>query len=404
MTINKNTIDDLMKDYKGPEDLTGPEGLIKQLTKALIERAMDGELTAHLGYSRHDSGVKPTVNRRNGASGKTIRTDQGPISIEVPRDREGSFEPKLIPKHQREFSGFSDKILAMYARGMTVREISEFLKEMYQTEVSPQYISTVTDSVVEGMEEWRSRPLDAKYPIVFFDAIVVNVRDNGYVVKKSIYLALAVTLEGKKELLGMWIDQSEGAKFWMAVMNELKNRGLADILIAAVDGLTGFPDAIRAVFPKTEVQLCIVHAVRSSLKYVPYKDRKVVAAGLKTIYSAPTVQAAESALEAFGTTWESKYPMILRSWKTRWTELIPFMAYSPEIRKVIYTTNAIESMNYSIRKVTKNRGSFPTSESAMKLAWMALQNIQKKWTMPIRDWGSALNQLAIKFSDRIILN
>lgn len=403
MTISKEVIDEIMREYRGPEDMVGPDGILKQLTKALIERAMDGELAAHLGYAKHDVGAKPTSNRRNGTSSKTIRTDQGPIVLEVPRDREGSFEPKMVPKHQREFSGFSDKILSLYARGMTVREITEFLKEMYQTDVSPQFISSVTDSVIEGMEEWRTRPLDPVYPVVFFDAIVVNVRDNGYVVKKSIYLALGLTLEGHKDLLGMWIDQAEGAKFWMSVMTELKNRGVNDILIAAVDGLTGFPEAIRAVYPRTEVQLCLVHAVRSSLKFVPYKDRKAVAAGLKPIYSAPNQPAALAALEAFASQWESKYPMIIRSWKTRWPELIPFLAYSPEIRKAIYTTNAIESLNYSLRKVTKSRGAFPTSEAAMKLAWMALQNIQKKWTMPIRDWGSALNQLALKFSDRIIL-
>jgi putative transposase len=394
-------LDELMKGYKGPQDFLGPDGLIKQLTKALIERAMEAELTEHLGYDKSQSGEKISKNRRNGFSDKTIRTDQGPVEVEIPRDREGTFEPIIIPKHQRDFSGFNDKIISMYSRGMTTREISECLKEIYQTDVSAQFISNVTDSVIEGMEEWRSRPLDKVYPIVFFDAIVINSRENGYVVKKAVYLALGITLEGKKELLGMWIDQNEGAKFWMQVMTELQNRGVKDILIACVDGLSGFPDAIRAVYPKTEVQLCIVHVVRSCLKYVPYKERRAVAAGLKTIYSAPTEQAAQAALEAFAEVWQDKYPMIIKSWRTRWNEIVPFLAYSADIRKAIYTTNAIESMNYSIRKVTKNRAIFPTTDSALKLVYLAIRNIQKKWTMPIRDWRSALNQLAIKFEDRI---
>jgi putative transposase len=287
MAITKEVLDELLKEYRGPDDLTGEEGLLKQLTKALVERAMGAELTEHLGYEKHEAGEKPGENRRNGTSPKTVRSDQGPITLDVPRGRDGTFEPKIVGKHQRELPGFSDKILSMYARGMTTREISEHLKEIYGTEVSPQFITSVTDAVVESLEGWRNRELEATYPIVFFDAIVVKVRDNGHVVKKSIYLALAITLEGKKELLGLWIDQSEGAKFWLGIISELKNRGVQDILIAAVDGLSGFPDAIRAVYPAAEVQLCLVHAVRSSLRFVPYKDRRIVAAGLKTIYSKP---------------------------------------------------------------------------------------------------------------------
>jgi transposase-like protein len=401
MAITKEVLDELLKDYRGPDDLTGDEGLLKQLTKALVERAMGAELTEHLGYEKHEAGEKPSGNRRNGRSPKTVRSDQGPITLEVPRDREGTFEPKIVGKHQRELPGFSDKILSMYARGMTTREIGEHLKEIYGTEVSPQFITSVTDAVVESLEGWRNRELEAVYPIVFFDAIVVKVRDNGHVVKKAIYLALAITLEGKKELLGLWIDQSEGAKFWLGIISELKNRGVQDILIAAVDGLSGFPDAIRAVYPATEVQLCLVHVVRSSLRFVPYKDRRIVAAGLKTIYSAPTEEAALAALEEFRGTWDGKYPMIGRSWHERWTEIVPFLAYAPEIRKVIYTTNAIESLNYTLRKVTRNRQAFPTSESAMKLVYMALQNISRRWTMPVQDWSQALNQLAIKFTGRV---
>jgi putative transposase len=401
MAIRKELLEELLKDYKGPEDLTGENGILKQLTKALVEQAMGAELTEHLGYEKHETGEKPGENRRNGSSGKTVRTDQGPMDIEVPRDREGSFEPKIIEKHQREFAGFSDKILSMYARGMTNREIAEHLKEIYGTEVSPQFITTVTDGVVESLEGWRNRELESVYPIVFFDAIVTKVRDNGHVLKKAIYLALAVTLEGKKELLGLWVDQSEGAKFWLGILTELKNRGVQDILIAVMDGLTGFPDAVRAVYPAAEVQLCIVHVVRSSLKFVPYKDRKTVAAALRTIYVAPTEEAALQALEQFCAEWDGRYPMIGRSWESRWTEIAPFLAYPAAIRKVMYTTNAIESLNYTIRKVTRNRQAFPSADAATKLVYMALQNISRKWTMPIREWSQALNQLAIKFTGRV---
>lgn len=401
MAIRKELLQELLKDYKGPEDLTGENGILKQLTKALVEQAMGAELTDHLGYEKHEIGEKPGANRRNGTSDKTVRTDQGPMNIEVPRDREGSFEPKIIEKHQREFAGFSDKILSMYARGMTNREIAEHLKEIYGTEVSPQFITTVTDGVVESLEAWRNRELEGVYPIVFFDAIVAKVRDNGHVLRKAIYLALAVTLEGKKELLGLWVDQSEGAKFWLGILTELKNRGVQDILIAVMDGLTGFPDAVRAVYPAAEVQLCIVHVVRSSLKFVPYKDRKTVASALRTIYGAPTEEAALQALEQFRAEWDGKYPMIGRSWEDRWTEIAPFLAYPAEIRKVMYTTNAIESLNYSIRKVTRNRQAFPSADAAAKLVYMALQNISRKWTMPIREWSQALNQLAIKFTGRV---
>ncbi|MCX7656091.1 MAG: IS256 family transposase, partial [Treponemataceae bacterium] len=281
MAITKEVLDELLKEYRGPEDITGPDGLLKQLTKALIERAMEAELSEHVGYEKHDQSEKQTENRRNGKTKKTLRTDQGPLEIAIPRDREGTFEPAIIPKHQREFKGFDDKILSMYARGMTTREISGHLKEIYGVEVSPELISRATDSVKELLDSWRNRNLDPLYPIVFLDALMLNVRDDGKVAKKALYVALGINLEGKKELLGLWIDQAEGAAFWLRVLNELKNRGVQDILIAAVDGLSGFPEAIRTVFPKTEIQLCIVHMVRNSLKFVPYKDRKAVAADLK---------------------------------------------------------------------------------------------------------------------------
>ena len=403
MAISKEVLDELLKDYKGPDDITGPDGLLKQLTKALVERAMEAEMTDHLGYEKHDQADKTTGNRRNGKTKKTLRSDQGPLEIEVPRDREGEFEPEIVPKHQRDFKGFDDKILSMYARGMTTREIAGHLKEIYGTEVSPELISRATDSVKELLDDWRNRTLESFYPILFLDALVINVREDGKVVKKSIYMALAINLEGHKELLGLWIDQSEGAKFWLRILNELKNRGLQDVLVAAVDGLSGFPEAIAAVYPKTETQLCIVHMVRNSLKFVPFKDRKAIAGDLKKIYSAPSEEIAVDELEAFSKRWDSKYPMISRSWKTKWAELTPFFKFPPAIRKVIYTTNAIESLNFSIRKISKNRQSFPTADAAMKLVFMALQNISQRWTMPIRDWGSALNQFAILYGDRVPL-
>lgn len=401
MAIRKEVLDELMKNYKGPEDITGPDGLLKQLTKALVERAMQAEMAEQIGYEKGDQAEKADANRRNGKSKKTLRTDQGPIEIEVPRDREATFEPTIVPKHQRDFKGFDDKILSLYARGVTTREIAEHLREIYHVDVSPELISRVTDSVKELLDEWRKRALEAFYPVVFLDALVINVKENAKVVKKSIYLALAINAEGHKELLGLWIDQSEGAKFWMEVLTELRNRGVRDILIASVDGLTGFPDAIRAVFPATEVQLCMVHMVRNSLKYVSYKDQKAVAAALKKVYTAPSEQIGAAELDGFAAAWDARYPTISRSWRTRWPEVVPFFKFPAEIRKVIYTTNAIESVNYTIRKVTRNRQSFPTTEAAEKLVFMALQNISKKWTMPIRDWGAALNQFAIIYGDRV---
>ena len=401
MAITKEILDELLKDYKGPDDITGPDGLLKQLTKAMIERAMQAELTDQLGYEKGDQAEKPTANRRNGKSTKTLRSEQGPLEIDIPRDRDGVFEPAIVPKHQREFKGFDDKILSMYSRGMTTREIAEHLKEIYGIDVSPELISRATDSVKELLDEWRSRALEPFYPVLFLDALVINVKDGGHIVKKSVYLALAIRMDGQKELLGLWIDQSEGAKFWLGILNEIHNRGVQDILIAAVDGLTGFPEAINAVFPNTEVQLCIVHMVRSSLKYVPYKDRAVVAADLKTVYLSSSEESAAIALDAFSEKWDAKYPMISRSWRARWPEVIPFLKFPAAIRKVIYTTNAIESVNYTIRKVTRNRQSFPTTDAAIKLVFMALQNISKRWTMPLRDWGSALNQFAIIYGSRM---
>jgi transposase-like protein len=403
MAISKEILDELLKDYKGPDDITGPDGLLKQLTKAVIERAMQAEMTEQLGYEKGDHAKDLTENRRNGKSKKTLRSDQGPLDIEIPRDREGEFEPVIVPKNQREFKGFDDKILSMYSRGMTTREIAGHLKDIYGTDVSPELISRATDSVKDLLDEWRSRSLESFYPVLFLDALVINVKDGAHITKKSIYLALAIRMDGQKELLGLWIEQNEGAKFWLGILNELHNRGVQDILIAAVDGLTGFPEAINTVFPKTEVQLCIVHMVRNSLKFVPYKDRKAIAADLKTIYLSPSEESAATALDAFSQKWDLKYPMISRSWRTRWPEVIPFLKFPEVIRKVVYTTNAIESVNYTIRKVTRNRQSFPTTDAAVKLVFMALQNISKKWTMPLRDWGSALNKFSIIYGPRVPL-
>jgi transposase-like protein len=403
MAISKEVLDELLKDYKGPDDLTGPDGLLKQLTKALVERAMQAEMTEHLGYEKGDSAPKATDNRRNGLSKKKLRSDQGPMDIEVPRDRDAQFEPAIIPKHQREFRGFDDKILSMYARGMTTREIAGHLKEIYGTDVSPELISRATDSVKELLDEWRGRPLEAFYPVLFLDALVIPVKDDSRIQKKSFYLALAIRMDGQKELLGLWVEQNEGAKFWLGILTELKNRGLQDVLIAAVDGLTGFPEAINAVFPQTEVQLCMVHMVRNSLKYVPYRDRKQVAADLRKIYLSPSEETAGAALDSFAEKWDERYPMISRSWRTRWPEVIPFLKFPEVIRKAVYTTNAVESLNYSIRKITRNRLSFPTTEAAVKLVFMALQNISKRWTMPLRDWGAAINQFAIIYGSRVPL-
>jgi transposase-like protein len=403
MAFRREVLDELLKDYHGPDDFYGPEGIMKQLSKALIERMMEAEMTEQIGYEKSESGEKPTENRRNGKSKKTLRTDQGPMEIEVPRDREGENEPKVVAKHQRERRGFDQKILSMYALGLSTKAIQENIKDIYNVEISPELVSRVTDEVKGLVEEWRNRPLEPFYPVLFFDALRVNIRDEGQVSKKAVYLALAIRLDGQKELLGMWIERNEGSKFWMGILNELKNRGMQDMLIAAVDGLTGFPEAINAVFPETEVQLCLVHMVRNSVKYVSYKDRKAVTADLKEIYLAPSADAADAALERFAAKWDSKFPSISKMWRNRWNEVIPFLKFSPEIRKAVYTTNAIESVNYTLQRNLKTRQSFPHDEAAMKLIFMILQRISKKWTMPIRNWGEALNQFSLVYGDRVPL-
>lgn len=405
MTTRKHEVPDellssLLSNYKKPEDLIGENGLLKQLTKLLVEKALDAEMTEHLGHDKHEPVANAAGNTRNGRSSKTLKGDFGKLPIAVPRDRHGSFEPQLVPKHQTRWAGFDEKILSLYARGMTVREIQAHLEEMYGAEVSPSLISTVTDAVVEDIRAWQSRPLDAVYPIVYLDCLHVKVRE-GAVRIKAVYLAIGVTMAGEKEVLGLWLAQTEGAKFWLQVVTELRNRGVQDIFIACVDGLKGFPEAIEAVFPLTTVQLCIVHMVRHSLNYVPWKRRKEVAADLREVYTAATVAQAEQCLAEFEIKWDGDFAPISQSWRRNWSRLTPFFDYPPEIRKVIYTTNAIESVNMSLRKITKNRGAFPTDEALMKLLYLALRNISRKWTMPIRDWKAALNRFTIQFEDRL---
>ena len=401
MTIPKELLDTLMQDYKNPEDLLGETGLLKQLTKQLLERAMQAEITEHLGYEKNASVSNDTGNTRNGSYNKNIKGDFGQLDVTVPRDRNASFDPVILPKGQSRFTGFDDKIIALYARGMTTRDIQAHLEEIYGVDISPTLVSQVTKAVQEEIVLWQNRPLEEIYPIVYLDALRIKVRQDNRVINKAVYLAVGVNLDGIKEVLGLWIAENEGAKFWLQVMTELKNRGLKDIFVACVDGLKGFAEAIETVYPDTQVQLCIVHMVRHSLNYVSWKQRKEVAADLKLIYSAPTLEQAEHNLSQFEATWNASHPMIGKSWRNNWERIIPLFSYPPQIRKAIYTTNAIESINMSLRKVTKNRGSFPNDEAMIKLLYLALQNISKKWTMPIRDWKAALNQFTIMFEDRM---
>jgi len=405
MTVSKpiptDLIDSLLAGYQKPEDLIGENGLLKQLTKALVERALEAEMTEHLGHTRHNPVMNPTGNTRNGKSQKTLKGDFGELPIEIPRDRHGRFEPQIIAKHQSRWTGFDDKIISLYARGLTVREIQSHLEELYGTEVSPSLISSVTDAVADEVKAWQSRPLEPVYPIVYLDCIHVKVRDTGAVRVKAVYLAIGITMSGEKEVLGLWIAQTEGAKFWLQVVTELKNRGVQDIFIACVDGLKGFPEAIETVYPQTAVQLCIVHLVRNSLNYVSWKMRKQIAADLKKIYQSATVDEAEQRLAEFESQWNDAYPPIAQIWRRNWSRITPFFDYPPEIRRIIYTTNAIESVNMSLRKISKNRGSFPSDEALSKLFYLALMNISKKWTMPLQDWKAALNRFSIQFDDRM---
>jgi transposase-like protein len=389
---------------QGPMTPSEAQDLFLSLQKAVIERLMSAEMSAHLGYKPGEDKPEGQSNERNGASPKTVLTEKGAVRIEVPRDRAGSFQPILIPKHERRFTGFDDKIIAMYARGMSVREIQGFIAESYGTQVSPDFISSVTEEVMAEAIAWQSRPLEQMYPVVFFDALRVKIRTDGGVSNKAVYLALGVQADGQRDVLGLWIEQTEGAKFWLKVFNDLKTRGCQDILIAVVDGLKGLADAITTVYPKTTVQTCIVHLIRSSLEYAGWKDRKLVAQALRPIYTAVSEQAAKDALEEFAQSpWGLKFPSIVQAWKRAWEHVTPFFVFPPDIRRAIYTTNAIESLNMQLRKIIKTRGHFPNDESAIKLLWLALRNVLNKAVRRSFDWKSTMNQFAILYGERFTL-
>jgi putative transposase len=405
LTDLDHLIDDLLGENPTPEQILGEGGLVKTLTQRLIERALAGELTTHLkaGDRLTEAAAPPSPrNSRNGYSKKTVQTDQGNLSLEIPRDRQGEFEPILVPKHQRRLAGLDEKIIALYARGLSTRDISAQLQDLYGIELSASLISEVTDSVLEEVKAWQSRPLEEMYPIVYLDALYLNLKVSGRVSKRAVYVALGINGEGDKELLGLWLGEaeSEGAKFWLKVLNDLKNRGLQDILIACCDGLKGFPQAIEAVYPQTTIQLCIVHLIRNSLRHVPWTEAKAVAQDLKPIYQAPSLEAAETALEDFATKWDPLYPAISQIWLRHWEHIIPIFDYPMAIRKVIYTTNAIESLNRSLRKVIKTKAVFPDELSVFKLLYLAMRNIAQRWNRPIRDWKAAASHFSILFPDR----
>ena len=394
-------LDHVIAHYKQPSDLIGENGMLKQLTKAVFEAALKAEMAQHLGHTQHGAVGNNTGNVRNGHSLKTISGEFGEVDIIIPRDRHASFEPKLLPKHQRRVPGFDERILSLYARGLSTREIAAHLHEMLGVEVSPSVISTIVDTVADEVRQWQSRPLDKCYPILYLDCLMVKTRESGSAANRAIYMAIGINMEGQKEVLGLWSAANEGAKFWLSVVTALKTRGVDNILIACVDGLKGFPEAIEAVYPACEVQLCIVHLVRNSLNFASWKDRKPVAADLRQIYTAATADAAALALDAFSAKWDKTYPQIAKSWRANWARVIPFFAYAPEIRRVIYTTNAIESVNFSLRKLIKARASFPDDVSAIKLMYLGLRNISQRWTMPIHNWKQAVSQLMIQFEKQL---
>ena len=399
--IRKELLDELLEGYEGPEDLLGDEGLLRGLQKALMERAFGAELTEHLGYEKGDPAGHGSGNSRNGHGRKRVLTESGSVDVAVPRDRNGSFEPQLVKKGQSRLPGFDEKVISLYARGMTQREIRGHLEELYAISVSPDLISRVTDAVIEAVKAWQSRPLDPVYAVIFFDALFVKIRDEGTVRNKAVYLAIGIRLDGTKEVLGLWIEQTEGARFWLRVMNELKARGIRDCLIAVVDGLKGFPEAISAVFPETLVQTCIVHLMRHGLSLCAYKDRRQVAKDMKEIYRAGTAEAAADRLAELEQLWGAKYPSIVAGWRRHWEEVIPMFAFPPEIRRLIYTTNAIESLHRSLRKIIKTRGHFPNDQAASKLLFLALRNIEKGWKAAPKEWLPALNQFDILFGERL---
>lgn len=391
------TIKELSKQIKTQDDLFGKDGILKQLTRRLVESALEGELTDHLGYKANQEAKGE--NRRNGYSSKQIQSEQGLINISVPRDRESSFDPVFVGKREKQVGGLNPKIIGLYARGMSVRDIQAQIEEIYGIEVSSGFISSVTDAILDDVKAWQCRALDKCYPIVYLDCLVIKVQENKQIINKAVYLALGVNAEGQKELLGMWISQNEGSKFWLSVLTEIKNRGVESIFIVCVDGLTGFPEAIEAVYPKAKVQLCIVHLIRNSLKYVSWKERKRVVADLKKIYAANTLDEAELALVEFSEKWDEKFPTISQMWHRHWARIIPFFAYPKDIRKAIYTTNAIESLNMTLRKFIKNKRSFPSDDAAFKMLYLAFERLSKKWTMPIKDWKAAMGRFAIEFPE-----
>ena len=391
----------MLKDYTDPQDILGEHGLLKHLPKRVVERGLEAELTAHLGYALHERPGTKEGKARHGKGQKTVQTDTGPLALAVPRDRHGSFAPQLVPKRQRRLEGFDDKVLSLYARGLSTRDIQGHLEDLYGTEVSPTLLSTITDAVLDEVRTWQSRPLASVYPILYFDALCVQSRQEGPGQTKAVYLALGITMDGEKELLGLWLSESEGAKFWLSVFTERKNRGVQECFLACVDGLKGLPEAIEAVCPHTQVQLCIVPKVRNSLRYVPWRERRAVAADLRAISGATTLADAEQALERFAERWDPKSPAISPSWLADWDRLPVLFDYPPAIRRAIYTTNAIAALHYSLRKVRKGRGAFPHDEAIVKLLYMGLQHVAKKWTQPIPEWKAALNQFVILFGERV---
>jgi putative transposase len=394
-------LEQMLEGHRDPESFFGRGGLLDQLKKALVEKALEAELTYHLGHEAGGVVINPEGNTRNGKSKKKLKSEHGEVEIEVPRDRQGSFEPILVPKHQTRLAGLDEKIIGLYARGLSERDIQAQIQELYGVELALGLISEITDAVLEELKSWQNRPLDSVYPILYLDCLHLKIRKDGVVDTRAIYLAIAVNFQGTKEVLGMWLADNEGAKFWASVLTELENRGVNDIFIACVDGLKGFPEAIEAIFPKTQVQLCIVHLLRYSLHFVAWGDRKEVAADLKTVYNAATLQEAEIALGEFEAKYQSQYPATVKTWKSNWQKVVPMFSYPMDIRKAIYTTNVIESLNFSLRKAVKTKGSFPSEEAAFKLLYLALRNIQKKWTMPIQHWKSALNLFSILFDGRM---
>lgn len=394
--ISEELLDQLLKNYHKPEDLLGSEGIIKQLTKRAIERIMDGEMDYHLDEEKNPESDKEQGNCRNGRGHKVIKGDFGEVEIETPRDRKSTFIPQIVPKRQHRVEVIDKAIMALYAKGMTTRDIQDTIKELYSVDVSPTLVSEVSEAMETEAREWQNRLLDPAYAVVWLDAIVVKIHSERKVINKAVQIAIGLTLEGHKELLGAWVTENEGAAFWGQVLTEIKNRGVQKILIACMDGLKGFPEAVRAVYPETEIQLCMVHMMRSSLKYVPHKDKKAVANDLKQIYNVPTEDAAKAELEAFESKWSGQYPLIAKHWKEKWNDLNTIYHYPMEIRNIIYTTNTIESLNMSLRKITRNRRIFPSDESALKIITLGILEASKKWTLPIKNWGKALGYLCLQ--------